>query len=71
MQIALQSVEYKLGHQSIEDFTSPLISAIDDNYQQNHLKNTEPVKLPDEVRVNIEDTLDKFFHETVLNNPPL
>lgn len=72
MQIALQSVEQKLGHEDVEDFTKPLITAIDDNYRQNHhVKPIEHVKLPDEVRVKIEDTLDKFFHGTVLNNPPL
>ena len=71
MQIALKNVEQKLGHDEMEDFTKPLLLTVEDNYQDQYSKQIAPVKLPDEVKVKIEETLDKFFHETALNNRPL
>lgn len=71
MQIALKNVEQKLGHEEMEDFTKPLLLTVEDNYQDLYSKQIEPVKLPDEVKVKIEETLDKFFQETALNNRPL
>jgi L-lactate utilization protein LutC len=62
MNIALKNVERKLGHDSVEALTKPLLLALEQNYLTNS-KKPSTVKLTDETKDKIEEELDKFLDE--------
>ncbi|UJR23731.1 hypothetical protein I4U23_026711 [Adineta vaga] len=62
LDIALKNLEKKMGKDSVNTLTKPLILSI----EQNALNKSKPatfVQLNDEIKTQIEDALDKFFQE--------
>ena len=67
LNIALKSVEEKLGRASVDTLTKPLLLAVEQNYLAKP-KHSPAHQLTEETKVKIEDALDKFLDEDALNS---
>ncbi|CAF1579703.1 unnamed protein product [Adineta ricciae] len=63
LDIALKNVAQKLGQNSVNTLTKPLILTVEQNALNKSLKPQSNFKLTDEVKTEIEDALDKFFQD--------
>ncbi|CAF1293777.1 unnamed protein product [Adineta ricciae] len=63
LDIALKNVAQKLGQNSVDTLTKPLILTVEQNALNKSLKSQSNIKLTDEVKTEIEDALDKFFQD--------
>lgn len=64
LDIAFKNLAQKMGQNSVDTLTKPLILSIEQNAALNKSKQlSSSFQLTDEVKVQIEDALDKFFQE--------
>lgn len=63
LDIALKNIARKLGQNSVDTLTKPLILSVEQNALKKSLKPPSDFKLTDEVKTQIEDALDKFFQD--------
>ena len=63
LDIALKNVAQKLGQNSVNTLTKPLILTVEQNALNKSLKPQSNFKLTDEVKTEIEEALDQFFQE--------
>lgn len=66
LDIALKNVEQKLGQGDVDILTKPILLSIEQDARN---KSKQSYKLPDEVKTQIENALDKFFEEQENTQP--